>query len=110
MFKNFVNAVCNMVNSLINKQEVKYYVKKEGHWDVATEGDLLFFKENKIQMPRKRGELHTTNTWRNHILAVFVANENCKDIRYTIKQLQKAEEWAPDWLRKSSMEPIDAAC
>lgn len=108
MFKNFVNAVCDMVNSLISKQEVKYYVKKEGHWDVATEGDLHFFKEEKIQMPRKRGELHTTNTQRNHILAVFVANENCKDIRYTIKQLQKAEKWAPDWLRKSSMEPDTA--
>lgn len=100
-----VKAVLNVISILLNKQEIKYYVKKNGHWDVATAGDLLFFKEERVHMPKKRGDLHTTNTWRNHILAVFVANENGKDIRYTVKQLQKAEKAAPDWLRRSAMEP-----
>lgn len=99
-----VNAVFNIINALVNRQVLKYYVKKNGHWDVATGKDLMFFKEDKTNMPRKRGELYTTNTWRNHILAVFVANENCKDIRYTIKQLQKAEKWALIGLEKSTME------
>ena len=105
-----VNAVFSIINAFVNKQVLKYYVKKNGHWDVATAGDLMFFKENKMNMPKKRGDLLQTNTWRNHLLVVFFANENGKDIRYTLKQLQKAEKRAPEWLRKSSMEPIDAAC
>lgn len=104
------NTIFSIINALVNRQVLKYYVKKNGHWDVATAGDLMFFKEDKMNMPKKRGDLLQTNTWRNHLLVVFFANENDKDIRYTLKQLQKAEKRAPEWLRKSSMEPIDAAC
>ena len=105
-----VNMVFNIINAFVNRQELKYYVKKNGHWDVATTGDLMFFQESKMNMPKKRGDLLQTDTWRNHLLVVFLANENDKDIRYTINQLRKAEKRAPEWLRKSSMEPIDAVC
>ena len=104
-----VNWFVNMVNAFVNRQELKYYVKKNGHWDVATAGDLMFFQESKMNMPKKRGDLLQTNTWRNHLLVVFIGNENDKDIRYILKQLQKAEKGAPGWLRQRSMEP-DAAC
>ena len=103
-----VNAVLNTINTLVNRQVLKYYVKKNGHWDVATAGDLMFFKENNMNMPKKRGDLLQTNTWRNHLLVVFFANKNGKDIRYVLKQLQHAERTAPEWLRRSSMEPCDA--
>ena len=105
-----INAIFSIINALVNRQVLKYYVKKNGHWDVATAGDLMFFQESKMNMPKKRGDLLQTNTWRNHLLVVFLANENDQDIRYTINQLRKAEKRAPEWLRKSSMEPIDAAC
>ena len=104
-----VNMFFNIINAFVNRQELKYYVKKNGHWDVATAGDLMFFKEHNMNMPKKRGDLLQTNTWRNHLLVVFIGNENDKDIRYILKQLQKAEKRAPEWLRKSSMEPY-AAC
>lgn len=104
-----IKDVVNMINALVNKQVLRYYVKKNGHWDVATAEDLMFFKEYKMNMPRKRGDLFQTNTWRGHLIAIFFANENEKDIRYVLKQLQKAEKRAPEWLRKSSMES-DVAC
>ena len=106
IINSIVNAInCSVLNSLINKQELKYYVKKNGHWDVATKEDLMFFKPDF--MPRKRGDLLQTNTWRNHLLVVFIGDENCKDVRYTLKQLQKAEKGAPEWVRRCSMEPVD---
>lgn len=105
-----VKDVVNMINSLVNNQELKYYVKRGGHWYKATKGDLMFFKAESMIMPKKRGDILQTNTWRNHLMAVFFANKNGKDIRYTIKQLQHAERTAPEWLRKSSMEPFDVAC
>ncbi len=105
MFENFVNFVCNLINALVNKQAMKMYVKKGGHWDVASRRDVLFFKKKNIRMPRKRGDLLQTNTWCGKIMAVFIANENEKDIRYIIKQLQRAERMAPDYLRRNSMEP-----
>ena len=99
VFKMGINAaikdVINMINSLVNNQELKYFVKKNGHWDVATAEDLMFFKEHNMNMPKKRGDLLQTNTWRNHLLVVFIGNENDKDIRYILKQLQKAEKKAP---------------
>lgn len=102
------NVILNVINAFVNKQVVKFYVKKDGHWHVATKSDMMFFKPEVMKMPRKRGDLLQTNTWRNHILAVFIGNENDKDIRYTLKQLQKAEKGAPDWLRQSSIMPADA--
>ena len=103
-----IKDVINMINSLVNNQELKYFVKKNGHWDVATAGDLMFFKEDEMVMPRKRGDILQTNTWRNHLMVIFFANKNGKDIRYVLKQLQHAERTAPEWLRRSSMEPCDA--
>ena len=94
----------NKINSLVNKQEVKYYVKKGGHWDSARRKDLLFFRFRKNdKFPRKRGELLQTASWEGNLLAVFVANANNKDIRYTIGQLEKAEKLAPNWVKENSI-------
>ena len=94
----------NKVNSLVNKQEVKYYVKKGGHWDTASRKDLLFFRFRKNdKFPRKRGELLQTASWEGNLLAIFIANVNNKDVRYTITQLEKAEKLAPNWVKENSI-------
>ena len=99
-----LKEIVNKVNSLVNKQEVKYYVKKRGHWDVASRCDLLFLSKKDFakNWPRKRGDLLQTNNWKGFILAIFVANVNNKDIRYTIDQLATAEKMAPAWVRENS--------
>ena len=99
-----LKEMVNKVNSLVNKQAVKFYVKKSGHWDEATRKDLLFFskKDFKDIWPKKRGDLLQTNNWKGFILAIFVANANNKDIRHIIDQLNKAEKMAPAWVRENS--------
>ena len=98
-----LKEMVNKVNSLVNKQEVKYYVKKGGHWDSANRKDLLFFRFRKNdKFPRKRGDLLTTNSWEGYLLAIFIANVNNKDVRYTIDQLSEAEKKAPVWVRDNS--------
>ena len=103
-FNAVVRDICNMVNSMINEQELKYYVKKGGHWEIANKIDLLFFNNSEFVdiMPRKRGDLLQTNTWEGLILAVFVANKNNKDMGYVSNQLSEAEKMAPKWLRENS--------
>ena len=98
-----INDVCNMINAAVNKQEVKMFVKKNGHWDKASKMDLLFFKSE--HMPQRRGDLLQTNTWDNKLLAIFIGNANEKDTHYVRRQLQDAEKLAPEWLRQNSMEP-----
>ena len=99
-----VKDLFNKLNALINEQELKYFVKKGGHWKVATEMDLLFLnKEEFIDvLPRKRGDLLQTNSWEGLILAIFLANKNGKDTHYVVKQLADAEKMAPAWLQKNS--------
>ena len=98
-----LKEMVNKINSLVNKQEVKYYVKKRGHWDTASRKDLLFFRFRKNdKFPRKRGELLQTASWEGNLLAIFIANVNNKDVRYTIDQLNKAEKMAPAWVRENS--------
>lgn len=99
-----MEKVVNKINSLVNAQAVKFYVKKSGHWDEATRKDLLFFskKDFKDIWPKKRGDLLQTNTWKGCLLAIFIANVNNKDVRYTIDQLNKAEKMAPAWVRENS--------
>ena len=96
--------ICNRINALVNRQVVKFYVKKNGHWDEATRKDLLFFskKDFKDIWPKKRGDILQTNTWKGCLLAIFIANKNGKDIRYTIDQLATAEKMAPAWVRENS--------
>ena len=98
-----INEICNVVNGAINKQEFKFFVKKNGHWDKATKMDLMFFKSE--HMPKRRGDLLQTNTWDNKLLAIFIGNANEKDTHYVRRQLGEAEKMAPEWLRKASMEP-----
>ena len=99
-----LKKMVNKVNSLVNKQEVKYYVKKGGHWDTASRKDLLFFRFRKNdKFPRKRGELLQTASWEGNLLAIFIANVNNKDVRYTITQLEKAEKLAPNWVKENSI-------
>ena len=97
--------ICNRINSLVNRQVVKFYVKKNGHWSEATRKDLLFFpiRNNNKSFPRKRGDLLQLSNWEGNLLAVFVANANNKDIRYTIGQLERAEKLAPNWVKENSM-------
>ena len=99
-----VKDLFNKLNALINEQELKYFVKKGGHWKVATEMDLLFLNKEEFVdvLPRKRGDLLQTNSWEGLILAVFVANKNNKDIGYVNAQLAEAEYMAPAWLKKNS--------
>lgn len=99
-----INDVCNMINGAVNKQVMKFFVKKNGEWMPASRMDLLFFKSE--HMPKRRGDLLQSNTWNNHILAVFIANENGKDTSYISRQLKDAEEMAPEWLRESSNEKV----
>ena len=98
-----LKEMVNKVNSLVNKQEVKYFIKKGGHWDTASRKDLLFFRFRKNdKFPRKRGELLQTASWEGNLLAIFIANVNNKDVRYTITQLEKAEKLAPNWIAENS--------
>lgn len=96
--------ICNMINSMLNEQELKYFVKKGGHWNEADRLDLLFLSKRELikHWPKKRGDLLMTNNWQGFILAIFVANKNNKDIRYTIDQLNEAEKIAPDWVKENS--------
>lgn len=95
-FNEVVKDVCNMINSLLNEQEIKYYIKKDRHWDVASKMDLLFLNKEEFMnvLPRKRGDLLQTNNWEGHKLAVFLANKNGKDKNYIVKQLAEAERMA----------------
>lgn len=99
-----IDDVCNMINAAVNKQTMKFFVKKNGHWAPATKMDLLFFKSD--HMPKRRGDLLQSNTWDNHIIAAFIGNANDKDLHYTLRQLHEAEKMAPEWLRQNSMEAI----
>ena len=102
MFK--FKKIANKINSIVNAQVVKFYIKKKGHWDEATKKDLLFFPvRNNKSFPRKRGDLLQLSNWEGNLLAIFVANKNGKDIRYTIGQLEKAEKLAPAWVKENSM-------
>ena len=99
-----MERLANVINSIINTQVVKFYIKKRGHWHEATRKDLLFFPiRNNKSFPRKRGDLLQLSNWEGNLLAVFVANANNKDIRYTIGQLERAEKLAPNWVRENSM-------
>ncbi len=93
---NIVNDICNMINSTFNKQEMKFFIKKDGHWDMASKMDLLFLNKEEFMnvLPRKRGDLLQTNNWEGHKLAVFLANKNGKDKNYIVKQLAEAERMA----------------
>ena len=104
MLKNVLFDLANHINAACNKQVMKFFVKKDGHWMPAGKMDLLFFKADG-HMPKRRGDLLQTNTWDNKILAVFIGNENDKDSNYTVRQLNEAEKMAPQWLRESSMQP-----
>ena len=98
-----MEKLSNVINSIINTQVVKIYVKKSGHWDEATRKDLLFFPiRNNKSFPRKRGDLLQLSNWEGNLLAIFIANKNGKDIRYTIDQLATAEKMAPAWVRENS--------
>ena len=103
-FNAAVKDICNKVNSLVNEQEIKYFIKKRGHWDEADRLDLLFLSKREFMKnwPRRRGDLLMTNNWQGFILAIFVANKNNKDIRYIIDQLNEAEKLAPNWVRENS--------
>ena len=106
MFKlnEMVRDIRNMVNSMLNEQELKYFVKKGGEWKTADDLDLLFFRKEEFVdvMPRKRGDLLQTNSWQGFILAVFIGNRNDNDTNYVMNQLADAEKMAPDWLKKNS--------
>lgn len=95
-----INDLSNFVNSAVNKQALQFVVKKNGHWQKADGLDMLFFKSE--HMPRRRGDLLQTNTWNGHLLAVFISNENGKDVHYVKRQLREAEEMAPQWVLDNS--------
>lgn len=99
-----LEKLSNAINEIVNKQEIKIYIKKNGHWDVASRHDTLFLSKREFEKewPRKRGDLLMTNSWKGFILAIFIANENGKDIRYTISKLNEAERIAPAWVRENS--------
>ena len=101
---NVVRDICNMVNSMLNEQELKYFVKKGGEWKTADDLDLLFFRKEEFAdvMPRKRGDLLQTNSWQGFILAVFIGNRNDNDTNYVMNQLSDAERMAPVWLQENS--------
>ena len=103
-FNAVVRDIRNMVNSMLNEQELKYFVKKGGEWKTADDLDLLFFhKEEFVDvMPRKRGDLLQTNSWQGFILAVFIGNRNGSDTHYVMNQLSDAERMAPKWLCENS--------
>ena len=99
-----MEKLVNKVNSLVNAQVVKFYIKKRGHWDEANRHDLLFLSKKEFAdvWPKKRGDLLMTNSWEGFILAVFIANKNNKDVRYTIDKLNEAERLAPAWVKENS--------
>lgn len=99
-----MEKLANKINEFVNKQEVKYYIKKGGHWYEAAKRDLLFFRKRDFMnvWPRKRGDLLQTNSWEGYLVAVFIGNRNNKDIHYTIDLLNKAEHMAPAWVRENS--------
>ena len=93
--------------SLFNGQEMKFFVKKGGHWCVASSIDLLFLNMDEFVnvLPRKRGDILQTNTWEGLLLTAFLTNKNGKDACYINAQLAEAERMAPDWvLRNSNLE------
>ena len=100
-----LKKLANKINSIVNTQVVKFYVKKHGHWDEANRKDLLLFPiTNNKSFPRKRGDLLQLSNWEGNLLAIFVANaNNNKDIRYIIGQLERAEKLAPNWVKENSM-------
>ena len=106
MFKlnAMVKDLNNMVNSMLNEQELKYFVKKGGEWKTADDLDLLFLNKEEFVdvMPRKRGDLLQTNSWQGFILAVFIGNRNGSDTNYVMNQLSDAEKMSPVWLRENS--------
>ena len=91
-----VKDLGNMINSMLNEQEMKYYIKKGGRWNIASKMDLLFLNKKEFVdvLPRKRGELLQTNNWEGFILAVFIGNKNGKDVHYVASQLAEAEHMA----------------
>ena len=95
-FNNIVKDILNNINAMVNEQEMKYYIKKGGHWNVAGKMDLLFLNKKEFvdALPRKRGDLLQTNNWEGFILAAFIANKNGKDIHYIANQLAEAERMA----------------
>ena len=99
-----VKDLLNMINSMLNEQELKYYIKKGGCWRIANEIDLMFLNKEDFTdvLPRKRGDLLQTNSWEGYILAAFLVNKNGKDMRYIANQLNDAERMAPNWLRENS--------
>ena len=99
-----VKELGNMINSMVNEQELKYFVKKGGEWKTADDLDLLFFRKEEFVdvMPRKRGDLLQTNSWQGFILAVFIGNRNDNDTNYVANQLADAENMAPAWLQENS--------
>ena len=103
-FNAVIRDICNMVNSMLNEQELKYFVKKGGEWKTADDLDLLYFHKEEFGdvMPRKRGDLLQTNSWQGFILAVFIGNRNDNDTNYVANQLAEAENMAPAWLQKNS--------
>ena len=106
MFKlnEMVKDLSNKINSLFNEQEMKFFIKKNGNWEIANEIDLMFLNKEDFAdvLPRKRGDILQTNSWEGLILAVFLANKNGKDTNYITNQLTKAEHMAPDWLKENS--------
>ena len=99
-----VKGLSNMINSMLNEQELKYFVKKGGEWKTADDLDLLFLNKEEFVdvMPRKRGDLLQTNSWQGFILAVFIGNRNGSDTNYVMNQLSDAEKMSPVWLRENS--------
>lgn len=103
-FNAIINDLSNFVNAAVNKQTLKFFVKKNNEWKEANGFDLLFFKSD--HMPRRRGDLLQTNTWNGHLLACFIANENGKDTCYISRQLKDAEDMAPQWVLDNSAEIV----
>ena len=99
-----LEKLSNIVNTMVNKQEIKFFIKKNGHWDEASRHDTLFLHKKDFvkEWPRKRGDLLQTNSWEGYLLAIFIGNVNNKDIRYIISKLSEAERLAPNWVRENS--------
>ena len=93
---NIVKDIFNGLNALINEQEMKFFIKKDGHWNVASKMDLLFLNKKEFvdALPRKRGDLLQTTNWEGFVVAVFIANKNGKDKHYIVSQLAEAERMA----------------
>ena len=95
-FNEVVKDVCNMINSLLNEQEIRYYIKKGENWEAASKMDLLFLNKREFidALPRKRGDLLQTNNWEGFVVAAFLTNKNGKDKHYVANQLAEAERMA----------------